>query len=387
MCNTICNFCILLNRFDTRIFKIEGEEMPVEVNKADSLVSDMILIVDDDEFNRGILDNIFSPYYSIDEASNGREGLDKVLADREKYCAILLDVMMPEMNGLEVLRRLWNEELTSKIPVFLITAEVNNEVLHEAYHLGVMDVILKPVTPYIVLRRINSVVELFRARKRLGNRVERQNLELIEKAEKIIELNRGMIEALSAAIEFRNGESGEHVRRIHDITKYLLENTELGSGLDSEEINNIALASIMHDVGKIAIPDSILNKPARLTKEEFEVMKTHTVQGGLLLEKIPQLRENAVYKYAYDIARHHHERWDGRGYPDGLKGDEISLWAQIVSIADVYDALSCKRVYKDAFPRDKVIQMIRDGECGTFSPRLLECFFKAEEVLQTFYRK
>lgn len=361
--------------------------MPIEMNESAQSVPDMILIVDDDEINRGILGNIFSPYYSIDEAENGRIGLEKIHDDPEKYCAVLLDVMMPEMNGIDVLRKLNDEELISKIPVFLITAEANNDTLNDAYHLGVMDVILKPVTPYIVLRRINSIVELFRARKQLGNRVEEQDIELLERAKKIIELNQGMIEALSTAIEFRDGESGEHVRRIHDITKFLLENTELGDGLSEEDINNIALASIMHDVGKIAIPDHILGKPGRLTPEEFEIMKTHTTQGGLLLEKIPQLHDNGVYKYAYDIARHHHEKWDGRGYPDGLRGDEISLWAQIVSIADVYDALSCKRVYKDAFPREKVLQMIRDGECGTFNPRLLDCFFKVEEALCRLYSK
>lgn len=356
------------------------------IHEEDRYMSDMILIVDDDEINRGILGNIFSQYYSIDEACDGEEGLRKILDDSERYCAVLLDVMMPKMNGIEVLRKLAASSVTDRIPVFLITAEVNSDNMHEAYRLGVMDVILKPVTPYVVLRRINSIVELFRARKRLGNRVEQQNIKLLENAKKIIELNQGMIEALSTAIEFRNGESGEHVRRIHDITKFLFENTELGSGLSGEEINNIALASIMHDVGKIAIPDNILGKPGRLTKEEFEIMKTHTTQGASLLEKIPQLRENnAVYRYAYDIARHHHERYDGRGYPDGLKGDEISLWAQVVSIADVYDALSCKRCYKDAYPREKVLQMIRDGECGTFNPKLLECFFKAEITLQELY--
>lgn len=360
--------------------------MSMEINKDSLPVSDMILIVDDDEFNRAVLENIFSAYYSTDEAEDGDEGLEKILADPNKYCAILLDVMMPRMNGIEVVRHLNENGLLEKIPVFLITAEANNDTLHEAYRLGVMDVILKPVTPYIVLRRINSVVELFRARKQLGARVEQQDIELIERAQKIIELNKGMIEALSTAVEFRDGESGEHVRRIHDITKFFLENTKLGAGLSSEEIDNIALASIMHDIGKIAIPDHILQKPGRLTPEEFEIMKTHTTQGANLLEKIPQLRNTDVYEYAYDIARHHHERWNGRGYPDGLKGDEISLWAQIVSLADVYDALSCKRVYKDAFPREKVLQMIRDGECGAFNPKLLECFFEVEETLSEFYR-
>ena len=351
------------------------------------MIPDTILVIDDDEINRGILDNLFSAFYRVEEAENGRIGLEKIQTDPEGYCAVLLDVVMPEMDGLEVLRALQAAELLEKIPVFLITAEASDATMKEAYRLGVMDVISKPVVPYVVLRRVNSVVELFRARKRLGNVVERQQSELLVQAQKIIDLNQGMIESLAAAIEFRNGESGQHVRRIHDITKSLLSDTDLGAGLSKEQIQQIAQASIMHDVGKIAIPDAILNKPGRLTPEEFEIMKTHTTQGGFLLEKIPQLRENGVYHYAYDIARHHHERWDGRGYPDGLKGDEISLGAQIVSLADVYDALSCKRVYKDAFPRERVLQMIRDGECGVFNPELLDRFFSVEEELQRMYQR
>lgn len=349
--------------------------------------SERLLIVDDDEINRGILDNLFAAFYEVDEAENGKVGLAKILAEPDRFCAVLLDVIMPEMNGIEVLEALNRSGLTEKIPVFLITAEASDTTMRQAYQLGVMDVISKPVVPYVVLRRVNSVVELFRARKRLGNVVEKQQSELLLQAQKIIELNQGMIESLSAAIEFRNGESGEHVRRIHDITKLMLTNTELGQGLSSETIEQIALAAIMHDVGKIAIPDAILNKPGRLTAEEFEIMKTHTTQGALLLEKIPQLRESAAYQYAYDIALHHHERWDGKGYPDGLKGDEISLWAQVVSLADVYDALSCKRVYKDAFPREKVLEMIREGQCGVFSPKLLDCFFSIENVLNEFYKR
>lgn len=347
--------------------------------------SGTLLIVDDDEINRGILENIFAPYYMIEEAENGKEGLDRILREPSGLCAVLLDVMMPEMDGLEVLQHLKEQELLDKIPVFLITAEASDSVMKEAYRLGVMDVISKPVVPYVVLRRVQSVVELFLARKRLGDTVRLQEQELIERAEKIIELNQGMIETLSAAIEFRNGESGEHVRRIHDITKFLLTHTRLGDGLTKEEIDNIALAAVMHDVGKIAIPDAILGKPGRLTREEFEIMKTHTVQGGYLLDKIPQLRDSGVYEYAYDIALHHHERWDGRGYPDGLKGDEISIWAQIVSLADVYDALTSKRVYKDAFTREESLRMIREGECGVFNPWLLECFFEVEPEICKLY--
>ena len=259
--------------------------------------------------------------------------------------------------------------------------------MRRAYDLGVMDVISKPVVPYIVLKRVQSVIELFQARKRLRRTVKSQQTELLAQAEKIIRLNQGMIEALSTAIEFRSEESGDHVRRIHDITWNLLTYTPLGDGLDDEAIHQIALASIMHDVGKIAIPDAILNKPGKLTAEEYAIMKTHTTQGALLLERIPQLRETGLYAYAADIARHHHERWDGRGYPDGLRGDEISVWAQAVSLADVYDALINKRVYKAAFSRERALEMIRNGDCGVFGPRLLDCFFAVEERLFSLYRR
>ena len=345
----------------------------------------VLLIVDDDAINCAILENIFEPYYSIQMAENGRVGLERILEMQEQLCAVLLDVMMPEMDGIQVLHQLKDRGLLKKIPVFLITAEASGNVMKEAYALGVMDVIGKPVTPYVVLRRVQSVVELFQARKRLSNVVQLQQADLLAQAQKIIDLNQGMIESLATAIEFRSEESGDHVRRIHDITKHLLTYTPLGKGFSSVDIEQIALASIMHDVGKIAVPDAILNKPGRLTPEEFEIMKTHTLQGAKLLEHIPQLRENGAYRYAWDIARHHHERWDGRGYPDHLKGNEISLPAQIVSLADVYDALSCKRVYKDAFPRERVNEMIRNGECGTFNPWLLECFFGAEDELRKLY--
>lgn len=345
-----------------------------------------ILIVDDDEINRAILENIFSSGYCVEEAENGRIGLEKLFAQTERYCAVLLDVVMPVMDGIEVLKILNEKGTQTEIPVFLITAEADDRILKTAYSLGVMDVIHKPVIPYVVRRRIDSVIELFRARKRLSSKVEEQQSELLKQAEQIILPNMGMVEALSTAIEFRSGESGEHVHRIHDITEYLLRNTELGEGLKEEEIRQIAMAAIMHDVGKIAIPDAILNKPGRLTPEEYEIMKTHTTQGAQLLKKIPHIMEHQMFQYAYDIAEHHHERWDGRGYPDGLKGDEISMWAQIVSLADVYDALVSKRVYKGAIEVEEALRMIRDGECGVFNPKLLKCFMQAEKPLRRLYQ-
>lgn len=346
-----------------------------------------ILIVDDSELNRAILVNLFSGMYHTLEAESGQEAMELLLQWGDRIRAVLLDVVMPVMDGMEVLERLNQMGWTEKIPVFLITAESADQTLQRAYALGVMDVIPKPVIPYVVERRINSVIELFRARRRLSHRVEEQQSEIFRQAQQIIELNVGMIETLSTAIEFRSGESGAHVRRIHDITRHMLLYTDLGEGMSEDTITQIALASIMHDVGKIAIPDAILNKPGRLTAEEFEVMKTHTLQGGCLLERIPQMRSHDAFQYAYDIARHHHERWDGRGYPDGLKGDENTIWSQVVSIADVYDALVSKRVYKDPYSVDEALAMIREGKCGVFSQRLMDRFFSVERELRAFYGK
>ena len=347
---------------------------------------DTVLIVDDAEVNREILKLIFEDKYKTLEAADGVEGLALLRQYENQVCMILLDVVMPKMDGLEFLEHFSKLELQNQIPVFLITADGSDQVTRRAYEMGVMDVIQKPIVPYVVKRRVDSVVELFCARACLNMRVHEQQLELLRQAEKIIELNKGIIEALATAIEFRSGESGEHVHRIHDITEILLRETSLGAGLSGEEITQIALGSIMHDIGKIAIPDAILNKPGRLTAEEYEIMKQHTVYGGQMLEKIPQLRESEGFSYAYDIARHHHERWDGRGYPDGLKGDQISIWAQIVSLADVYDALVSKRVYKAAFGFEEALNMIREGQCGVFNPQLLEAFLEKEKDIRGIYQ-
>ena len=257
--------------------------------------------------------------------------------------------------------------------------------MREAYELGVMDVIIKPVVPYMVRRRVNSVVELFGARRRLGAEVERQRDQLLTQAQQLAEMSMGMVEALSTAIEFRSGESGEHVRRIHDITCYLLRHASLGADLSEEEIKLIGVGAITHDVGKISIPDAVLNKNGRLTPEEFELMKTHTLKGAELLSCIPQMREHSAYRYAYDIALHHHERWDGGGYPHHLAGNQIPIWTQVVSLADVYDALVSERCYKDALSPEVAMDMILTGQCGVFNPKLLNSFQELEPALREFY--
>lgn len=348
--------------------------------------ADTILIVDDDPVNRKILGKLFSEYYTVIEAENGHMGMSLILKEENRLCAILLDVMMPGMNGIEVLKHLKELGVLEKIPVFIITAESSADVMKDAYELGVMDVISKPIVSYMVVRRVLSIVELFQARKHLKTVVVNQGIELLEQAKKIIELNQGMIESLATVIEFRNEESGGHVQRIRKITRIMFENTDWGKDLAPEKIDDIALAAVLHDVGKITIPDSVLTKPGKLTEEEYMIMKDHTINGVVLLESIPQLLGSEIYDYVCDIARHHHERWDGGGYPDGLAGDEISPWAQVVSLADVYDALSCRRVYKPPYPREQVLEMIRTGQCGVFNPRLLDSFFAVEDMIYEMYR-
>lgn len=341
-----------------------------------------ILVVDDVEVNRVILREIFQDEYTILEAENGVEALETIDVHGEDLAAVVLDIIMPVMDGFGVLEILHERNFMEKVPVFLITAECTEESTLRGYELGVMDVIERPIIAHIVKKRMESIMELCTMRNQLNQQVQLQEIELDEKSKEIQGLNNAMIGALATAIEFRDCESGEHVKRIHDLTLFFLHKTVFGKGLKKAEINKIATAAIMHDVGKIAIPDYILNKPGRLTAEEFQIMKTHTVRGCELLDQIPAIHHNSVYHYAYDICRHHHERWDGMGYPDGLKGDEISPWSQIVSLADVYDALTSERIYKQAYSHEKAVEMIIGGECGIFNPALMKEFLKLSDEIK-----
>lgn len=350
-----------------------------------------ILIVDDMEVNRAILCEIFRHEYHILEAEDGKQALEIIEHSFNSIAAIILDLIMPIMDGFETLKHLYRKGVLSVVPVFMITADCTEENIRHGYDMGVMDIISKPITPYFVERRVSSVIELYQARERLSKVVETQERVLAERALEIQTLNGSIIETLAAAIEFRDCESGEHVNRIHDLTYLMLHglNQSEMEGVDftEEQIGQIATAAIMHDIGKIAIPDKILNKPGRLTDEEFEIMKTHTLRGCEMLGRMPQSQENPVYQYAYDICRHHHERWDGRGYPDGLKGNEINIWSQVVSLADVYDALVSERVYKKAYTHEQAMGMILGGECGIFNPALLRCLQRLQYHIQETFQK
>lgn len=332
-----------------------------------------IMIVDDIEINRTILAAGFEDEYEILEASDGVQAVE-MINSRENIDAILLDLIMPKMNGMDVLRELNKSGRITHIPVFIITAADSEQMLMDAYELGAVDVISKPFMMSFLKCRISNIIELYRHRNDLEDIVN-------EQVKRLSRINQSMVEALASIIEFRDCESGEHVKRISGLTQILM--TAVSKmypeyRLPKAEIDKIVMSSILHDVGKISIPDGILNKPGRLTKEEFEIMKQHTVKGCEILASMSDdMMDKDVYDYSFDICRHHHERWDGRGYPDGLKGDDISIWAQVVSVADVYDALTSPRVYKSAFDHDTAVKMIYNGECGAFNPKVLAAFEKS----------
>ncbi|MDE7228876.1 MAG: response regulator [Oscillospiraceae bacterium] len=337
-----------------------------------------ILVVDDQEINRVLLAELFKDEFEVIEAENGIEAL-KILNTRTDIAAVMLDLIMPVLDGMGVLAELNRTGRIYRIPVFIITSADNMQLLESAYSLGAVDIISKPFKMVFIKSRIMNIIELYRHRNQLTEMVH-------DSVEKIHRINIKMAETLASIIEFRDCESGEHVKRIRGLTSRILSavsETYPEYYLDKQTIENISIASILHDVGKIAIPDHILKKPGRLTEEEFEIIKIHTVKGCDILAEMPEdVMDHEIYRYSYDICRHHHERWDGGGYPDGLTGDEIPVWSQVVGIADVFDALISPRVYKETYDRRTAVNMINEGKCGAFNPKILEVFNKvAEEII------
>ena len=337
-----------------------------------------ILIVDDSEMNRAILAEILGSDYNILEAANGEECLAMLEQYDTGIALILLDIVMPVMDGFEVLAAMNRNHWIEDIPVIMISSEDSDPVVRHAYEMGVSDYVSRPFDASIVYRRVFNTIKLYAKQRRLISLVTSQTRE----KEKNTQM---MVSILSEVVEFRNGESGLHVQHIGTLTQRLLERLTQKTDkydLPPEKQELIVLASALHDIGKIAIDDKLLNKPGRLTQEEFNIMKTHTVIGANMLDKLGIYRSEALVRTAYEICRWHHERWDGRGYPDGLSGDRIPISAQVVSMADVYDALVSKRVYKAAYAPDTAVQMILHGDCGTFNPLLLECLVEIQDVLK-----
>lgn len=342
-----------------------------------------VLIIDDSELNRDLLKEMLRDRYEILEAADGEKGLALLYELGTKISLVLLDVVMPKLGGFDVLAVMQKERWLDDIPVMMISAEDSPAFIQKAYDMGASDYITRPFNMNVVRQRSDNITKLYAKQRRLLSLVSSQ----IQEKERN---NHIIISILSEVVGLKNGESRKHILSVSRITELLLSRVMQRTNryhLTWQDEALITNAAALHDIGKIGIDEKILNKPGKLTKEEFEIMKTHTLIGAKMVEHLEAFREEPFVKVTYAICRWHHERWDGRGYPDGLKGDAIPISAQIVSIADVYDALTSKRVYKDAFAHEKAIRMILDGECGLFNPLLLDCLLDIKDSLKEELKK
>ncbi|MCI8653001.1 MAG: diguanylate cyclase [Angelakisella sp.] len=338
----------------------------------------LILIADDSAMNRAVLVEMLESEYELIEAKNGEEAVEQLHRHSMELSLVLLDIVMPVLDGFGVLAEMNRHRWIEQLPVIMITSETTPDRIEQAYEMGATDFIGRPFDPLIVHKRVINTILLHAKQKKLIDLVADQ----IYEKEQSSSL---MIDILSHIVEFRNGESGLHVRHVNLLTAMFLRHLSQHTDhyrFSRSEISLISTASALHDIGKIAIDDKILNKPGRLTTEEFEIMKTHSEMGARMLKELPIHQEEPLVRVAYEICRWHHERYDGRGYPDGLVGDQIPISAQIVALADVYDALTSERVYKPAFTHDKAVEMILGGECGTFNPLLMDCLRELSGSIQ-----
>ena len=368
----------VVRRADFIMYQAKNHKDAVAVDTQDSRLAaqkdvlgekPVILLVDDSMMNRMMLAGILGEDYRILEAENGKQCLELLRANAGQISLVLLDINMPVMDGFEVLKAMNANHTIEDTPVIMISSEDSDAAIRRSYELGASDYVNRPFDARIVYRRVTNTIKLYAKQRRLVQMVSDQ----IRARENNTDM---LVGVLSHIVEFRNGESGLHVRHIRIITETLLHRLlEVSDkySISAEQQDLIPLASALHDIGKIGIDDKILNKPSKLTPEEFEVIKTHSMLGAEMLQNLDNFGKQPLLQTAYGIARWHHERWDGRGYPDGLKGDEIPISAQLVSLADVYDALTSERCYKKAFSHEKAVQMILNGECGAFNPLLLQC--------------
>lgn len=328
-----------------------------------------ILVVDDSKLNREMICDILEGDFNIIEAENGIDAVEVMRATKTELSVVLLDINMPKLNGLKVLEIMKEEGWLRDLPVIMISSERSRKTIEKCYELGATDYISRPFDSFIIKRRVANTIMLYAKQRRLEEMV----IDQIYQNEKD---NRILIEILSHIVEFRNGESGDHIMNINIMTSMLLE--QLSRMTDKydfspKDISLISTASAMHDIGKISIPSEILNKPGKLTHEEFEIIKQHSVLGADMLKSARRFGSEKLIQEAYKICRWHHERYDGKGYPDGLVGEDIPISAQVVAIADVYDALTSERCYKVAYSHDTAINMILKGQCGAFNPLLIDC--------------
>lgn len=361
------------------------------------MLRDTVLILENDDVSRKKLVEIFQDKYKVQEVTNEKEGIEILRKYASSLAVVLVNLLIPAQNDFQVLQWLSEKKFVSQIPFIMITSEKTAEYEKKGYEYGIVSYIKKPFSADGVRQLVDNVVEVFQYKQKLEITVKNQTVQLQKQnamlkmmAEKQKHMNEVLVDSLSNIVEFRNLESEQHIKRIREFSICLgtsIMNLYPEYELTAEKLEIIGWASSLHDIGKIVIPDHIILKAGKLTPDEFEVIKSHTTKGAEMIEKVIHLEDKEFCEYAYDIARHHHEKYDGKGYPDGLKGEEISIAAQIVSLVDVYDALTSKRVYKAAYKTDKAYQIIMNGQSGSFSSKLLNAFTEAREEFEKIVEK
>ena len=351
-----------------------------------------ILIVDDMKFNRQVLKGFLEEEYEILEAENGREAMDIIEEQRGEIAAVLLDIVMPEMDGVTVLKLLNEKQYIGDFPILVVTSEQDVNLVGQCFDYGISDFIRKPVNTDFVKQRVENLVDLYMEKNDFKDKIARQTLTLQnqykllqQQAAQLRSSNEKIIDILGTVVEYRNSEKQTHILRVKEFTKILgtcLMQAYPEYGLTEEKVKAIAEVSALHDVGKVMIKDAILLKPGKLTEEEFEYVKSHSIRGFEIINSIAEGWDEEYAQYAREITRSHHEKYDGTGYPDGLKEDEIPISAQLVSIADCFESLISESVYKGAIPFEEAFAMILQGECGVFSYKLLECFRQVKKELK-----
>lgn len=379
---------IAMQQADSLMYRAKNKKGCV-VTDADTLeVSEfrkpLLLIVDDAEMNRMILREIIGDEYEVIEAADGLEAVKLLQEHGKEISLVLLDIIMPKMGGFDVLSHMMSTDLIADVPVIMISGEHSDDAVLRAYELGASDYINRPFDARVVRQRVNNIMRLYARQRRLSALLSRQYYER-ERANSIL------LDVIGGAMDMHNGGNGSHAWHVCAITDILIE--RLIAKTDKYDITrkdraDIAIASMLHDIGKLAIPDNVINKPQGLTSEESEIMKTHTVKGADMLASLDACDAYPrFFRTAREICRWHHERWDGSGYPDGLKGDQIPISAQVVSLADAYDALTSERVYKSAVPHERAVEMILQGECGEFNPLLIECLEESSDRIADEVKK
>ncbi len=343
-----------------------------------------MLVADHIEMNKSIIHEIFASEYEIIQTSGSELTFQLMTQYRNTLSMIMINEDIARNFSKDIVKTLTNLKLFENVPVLLVLNQNSARMKQMNIDLPFSDVVSSPVNPYVIQKRVANLVELYSHKCELEDLVQKQTAKILSQNKalklqqrKINTINNDMLDTLSTVIEYRDVESGRHIHRIKKFTEVMLRQLAVRYPkyrMTEEKINLIASASSLHDIGKIAIPDSILLSPRRLTYDEFKIMKEHTVKGCDLLNQLDSVERNEYFTYCYDICRYHHEKYDGMGYPDGLKGDQIPIWAQVVSVADCYDALTSERPYKAAFSHEQAVEMIRTGACGAFSDEMMDCF-------------